>query len=152
MTVELELRTQVDAPLERVFAASLSIDDHLGSMAAFGETAVAGVTSGQIGLGETVTWRARHLGLTWRMTSTVSELEPPDRFVDEQVRGPFRSFRHEHLFSRNGSGTIMVDLVVFRAPLGPLGVVAERLVLRHYLHRILTARNVHLKRTLEVRG
>lgn len=149
MTVELELRTWIHAPLDRVFAASLSIDEHLGSMAAHGERAVAGVTSGRIGLGETVTWRARHLGLPWRMTSTVSALEPTSRFVDEQVRGPFRSFRHEHLFSPDGERTLMVDRVVCGAPLGPIGVLAERLVLRRYLHRLLCARNAHLQRVLE---
>lgn len=63
---------------------------------------MGGVTAGRIGLGEEVTWRAVHFGLPFTMTSRVTELERPLRFVDEQVRGPFRSFRHEHRFEATG--------------------------------------------------
>ncbi|GAB3590531.1 hypothetical protein GCM10027446_05550 [Angustibacter peucedani] len=149
MTVELVLRTAIAAPVERVFAASLDVDEHVGSMASSGERAVAGVTSGSIGLGESVTWRARHLGVVWTMTSRITELEPGVRFVDEQVRGPFAWFRHEHLFSRNGSGTDMTDHVTFRAPLGPLGRLAEVVVLRWYLRRLLASRNLYLRERLQ---
>lgn len=62
------------------------------------ERAIDGVTTGHIGLGESVTWRARHFGTPFTMTSRVIELDRPRRFVDEQMRGPFRSFQHEHLF------------------------------------------------------
>lgn len=67
-----------------------------------GEQAIGGVTSGSIALGETVTWRARHFGIWFTMTSRITSLERPNRFVDEQVRGPFRSFHHEHVFARRG--------------------------------------------------
>lgn len=69
MSVEFEHVTEIDAPVEVVFDMSLSIDVHLDSMSASRERAIAGVTSGQIGLGEQVTWRA------W-----------PHRFVDQEVR------------------------------------------------------------------
>ena len=42
------------------------------------------MTSGIIGLGETVTWRSRHLGVTWTMTTLISEMDRPHRFVDRQ--------------------------------------------------------------------
>ncbi len=73
-------------------------------MAHTNERAVAGRTSGRIGLGETVTWRARHFGITWSLTSRIVVADAPTRFVDEQVRGPFRSFRHEHRFEASGGG------------------------------------------------
>ena len=103
MAVQFMCTTAISAPCERVFALSLSIDAHMASMSASGERAVAGVTSGEIGLGEEVTWRARHFGVRWTMTSRVVELERPHRFVDQQVRGPFGSFRHVHEFEQRDS-------------------------------------------------
>ena len=93
------LETRSSHAAEQLFDLSLSIDAHLGSMSDSGERAVAGVTSGQIGLGEEVTWRARHFGIWFTMTSRIVELDRPHRFVDEQVKGPFRSFVHEHSFT-----------------------------------------------------
>lgn len=60
MTVEFECRESIAAPVEVVFDLSLDIGAHLASMAESGEQAIGGVTSGLIGLGETVTWRAKH--------------------------------------------------------------------------------------------
>ena len=49
-------------------------------------------------VGTSVTWQARHFGIRWEMTSYISEYERPYRFVEEQLRGPFRTWRYEHLF------------------------------------------------------
>jgi hypothetical protein len=86
MSVEFSIQTEIAASLDAVWAASLSIDAHLESMSSSGERVVAGVSSGQIGLGETVTWRARHFGVMWTMTSQITELRWPEWFVDEQLR------------------------------------------------------------------
>ena len=88
MTVEFEHVTLIDAPIEIVFDVSLDIDAHLASMSDSNERAIDGVTTGHIGLGESVTWRARHFGIPFTMTSRVIELDRPRRFVDEQMRGP----------------------------------------------------------------
>ncbi|MFJ3383788.1 MULTISPECIES: SRPBCC family protein [unclassified Curtobacterium] len=141
MTVSFRLVTLLDAPPAEAFALSLDIGAHERSLAATGERAVAGTVSGTIGLGETVTFRARHLGVVWRLTSKVTAVEAPHRFVDEQVRGPFAHFHHEHRFEPSGPGTRMVDEVTFRAPFGPLGRLAEVLVLARYMPRVLEARN-----------
>ncbi len=126
------------------FDRSRSIDYHLGSMARSGERAVGGVTSGLMTEGEHVTWAARHFGLPFRMTSRISQVSYPARFIDEQVRGPFRYFRHEHLFHAEEGNTVMVDRVEFAAPFGVLGILAERLVLARYLHRLIEERNEFL--------
>ena len=144
MTVAFRVVTDLAAPPERAFALSLDIGAHERSMAATDERAVAGTTAGTIGLGESVTWRARHFGIMWRMTSRITALEAPHRFVDEQVRGPFARFRHEHRFEPSAGGTRMVDEIEFRAPLGVLGVVAERLALARYLPRLIRERNASL--------
>ncbi|PZE85311.1 SRPBCC family protein [Curtobacterium sp. MCBD17_032] len=141
MGAAFRIVTDLPVPPERAFALSLDIGAHLRSMAASGERAVAGRTSGVIRLGETVTWRARHLGVVWRMTNQVTVLEVPHTFVDEQVRGPFTRFRHEHRFERTPDGTRMVDEITFRAPFGPLGTIVEGLVLRRYLRELIVERN-----------
>ncbi|MGX5694602.1 SRPBCC family protein [Agromyces soli] len=148
MTARFSCETRIAAPRAAAFDASLDIDLHLSSMARSGERAVAGVTRGRIGPGETVTWRARHFGVRWTMTSEIAAYRRPSFFVDRQVRGPFAAFRHEHRFEQDASGTRMHDLIEFRAPLGPLGRIAEP-VLRRHLRRLIEERNEHVKRTAE---
>ncbi|PVZ96304.1 cyclase [Amnibacterium flavum] len=134
-------------PVEQLFDLSLDIDAHTGSMAASDERAIGGVTSGEIGLGETVTWRARHFGVPITMTSRITAQDRPTSFVDEQVRGPFRRFRHQHLFEATPGGSRMRDVVEFSAPFGPIGRVVERLVLARYLRRLIEQRNAFLADT-----
>lgn len=143
------METVVRAPPARVFDVSLDIDAHQASMRDSGERAVAGVTAGRIGLGEVVTWKARHFGITWTMTSRIAELDRPRRFVDEQVRGPFDRYRHEHEFTPCPEGTRMVDRVAFMAPLGPLGWLVERMILDRHLRRLIAARNAFVTAACE---
>lgn len=110
------------------------------------ERAIAGVTSGLIELGEEVTWLAWHFGVPIRMTSRISGMTAPAFFVDEQVRGPFREFRHEHRFHADGDETVMVDLVRLRAPLGPLGTIAE-FAIGPYVQGLIEKRNEHIAGT-----
>lgn len=152
MTVRFEHETGIEAPVELIFDLSLAIDAHLASMAASNERAIAGVTSGLIGLGETVTWRVTHLRISFTMTSRVTELERPHRFVDEQVRGPFRSFHHEHLFQALGGATRMIDRIRFNTPLGPIGRLVEGAVLRSYMQKLIAVRSEYLKAEAERRS
>lgn len=148
----LRLETVIAAPIGDCFDLSLSVDAHIASMSASGERVIRGVTSGVMTLGDAVTWRARHFGIAFRMTSAITEYEYPVRFVDEQQRGPFRRWWHEHTFTAVANGeTQMTDVVEFRSPLGPLGSIADRLVLDEYLRHLLRQRNAWLKATLEAR-
>lgn len=140
-----ELRTRIEAPIELVYDLARDIDLHARSMAHTNERAVAGRTSGRIGQGETVTWRASHFGITWALTSRIVVAEAPTRFVDEQVRGPFRSFRHEHQFESIEGATVMTDRWEHVAPFGPLGRLVDRLVLKQHMTGLLETRNRVLK-------
>ncbi|MET4147243.1 MULTISPECIES: SRPBCC family protein [unclassified Arthrobacter] len=131
-------------PKSELFDLARSIDVHKDSMVQSHEEAVDGVTSGLISLGEEVTWRAWHFGVPLQMTSRITEMQIPDYFVDEQVKGPFRRFRHVHEFSQDSAGTTMVDRIEFVAPFGPIGRMAEKLVLGRYLQRLIETRNRHL--------
>lgn len=147
MTSVLTVVTESRHPMAALFDLSLDIDAHVRSMSHSDERAVDGVTSGRIGLGETVTWRARHAGVWFTMTSRITVLQRPHRFVDEQVRGPFRSFVHEHAFIREGEITRMTDTITLAAPV--FGRAAEQLVLVPYLRRLIAGRNAHLLSVLD---
>jgi ligand-binding SRPBCC domain-containing protein len=152
VTVEFEHVTHIPAPIEVVFDLALDIDAHLASMAGSGERAIAGTTRGLIGPGETVTWRARHFGIPFTMTSKVTEWDRPHSFVDEQIRGPFRSFHHEHRFDASDAMTVMTDRVRFDAPLRLIGRVVEHVVLGRYLHELIADRGRYLKAEAERRA
>ncbi|MBM9459583.1 SRPBCC family protein [Nocardioides sp. zg-536] len=137
----LEIVTRIPAPPERCFELSLSVDAHTASMAGSGERIVGGVRSGAMGLGDEVTWRARHFGIPFTMTSRITAYDAAHRFVDEQVRGPFGRWWHEHRFTEAPGGTEVVDLVEFSSPLGPLGRAVDVLVLTRYIARLLEQRN-----------
>jgi ligand-binding SRPBCC domain-containing protein len=148
----IRLETVIAAPIGDCFDLALSVDAHTASMRESKEQAIGGVTSGVMKLGDSVTWRARHFGIVFRMTSAITEYRPPGRFVDEQQRGPFRQWWHEHTFTTLASGqTEMVDVVRFQSPPGLLGYMADSLVLGHYMPHLLRQRNAWLKATLEGR-
>jgi hypothetical protein len=71
----IRLETLIAASIGECFDLSLSVDAHTASMRASGERAVSGVTSGALKLGDTVTWRARHFGIVFRMTSAITEYD-----------------------------------------------------------------------------
>lgn len=142
MASSFEIETRTHVARDVLFDLSLDIDAHLASMRGSRERAIGGVTSGRIGLGESVTWRAWHFGIPFRLTTAITALDRPHRFVDEQTAGPFRSFRHEHLFTTDGDATVMIDRVTVASPL--FGVLAEQLVLVPYLRRLIAGRNRHL--------
>ena len=106
------------------------------------ERAIGGTTTGAIGLGETVTWRARHFGIWFTRTSKITGLEKPTRFIDGRVRGPFKTFVHEHRFVTVGDGCRMIDTITDGSPI--FGQLIERAVLVPYLRRLITKRNGHL--------
>lgn len=144
MAVYFECTTHASLPKAELFDRARSIDAHKDSMVKSREEAIAGVTAGLISLGEEVTWRAWHFGLPLQMTSRIIEMQSPDYFIDEQVKGPFRLFRHRHEFSENAVGTTMIDRIEFTAPFGPVGRLAERLVLTRYLTNLIEERGRHL--------
>jgi len=143
------LERVIRASPERVCAASLDPALHLRSMAAHGETMIAGPEGGSFEDGDTVTWQARHFGIRFRLTSVVFDVDRPHRFCDRQIRGPFHSFHHEHVFLPHPAGTLMRDTITFRSPFGPIGLVVDRLVMREYLRRLIAARNDVLAAVLE---
>ena len=145
----IKLQTRINARKSIVFDLSRSIDLHLLSTAQTNEKAVAGRTSGMISLGETVTWEAKHFGITQRLTTKITEFESPDFFADEMLRGAFRSFRHEHHFSETEGVTTMLDIFDYKSPYGLFGKLADFLFLKNYMYHLLEKRNLMIKEFAE---
>lgn len=146
---EITLKTFIAAPAKVCFDLSLSIDLHKISTAHTNEEAIDGTTTGLIKLGEHVTWRARHFGIWFKMTSKITSLVPSESFTDEMVKGPFKSIKHTHTFEARDGGTLMTDVFDFQSPFGILGSVVDRLVLTAYLRKLLIDRNAVIKKYAE---
>jgi ligand-binding SRPBCC domain-containing protein len=148
----IQLSTQIAAPPERVFDLARSIDAHQQSAEGTRERAIAGVTQGLIGMGDEVTWEAQHFGIKQRLTVRVTEFERPSRFQDIMISGAFKSMKHDHEFTKQPSGTLMVDRFEFESPFGILGWFIDRVFLVHYMRRFLVRRNEVLKNLSESEG
>ncbi|MGW7079728.1 SRPBCC family protein [Streptomyces sp. NPDC054866] len=145
-----EVVTAVAAPPHQVFAVCLNVEVHTRSMAESSERAVGGKTRGELVLGDTVTFQARHLGLSWRLKARITSYDRPRCFVDEQESGPFKRWRHAHYFEPDGAGgTIMRDVIDFASPLGPVGRIVDRLLLSRYMPHLIRTRNAYLASTFD---
>jgi ligand-binding SRPBCC domain-containing protein len=148
--VSIKQRMQIAAPIRRCFDLSRSIEVHLLGTERTGERAVGGVTTGLIGLGEFVKWRAKHLGFPQHLTSKITALDSPHYFQDTMIEGAFKFMQHDHFFTAiTESQTEMKDRFTFAAPLSILGNIAEQLFLKRYMDRFLKQRNEILKQVAE---
>jgi ligand-binding SRPBCC domain-containing protein len=94
----------------------------------------------EMGPGALIEYRLRLHGLPLRWTSTIELWEEQRRFVDRQVHGPYRFWRHLHEFVPVGPGTCVRDQVEYAVPLGALGDVLGLPVVRRDLVRIFDYR------------
>jgi ligand-binding SRPBCC domain-containing protein len=145
----IELSTAMRAPRGRVFDLARSIDAHQDSTGGTGERAVAGVTSGLIGMDDEVTWEARHFGVRQRLTVRVTAFDRPNHFQDIMISGAFKRMVHDHEFAEGPAATVMRDRFEFESPLGILGRMVDWLLLASYMRRFLVRRNALLKRLAE---
>lgn len=142
-TIYLTIR--IDAPIERIFDLSRSIDLHASSMGRHKEKAVGGICTGLINVGQDVTWCAIHFGFRQYLTSRITALERPYYFRDSMVKGAFKRFNHNHYFIPIGDTTTMIDVFNYTSPLGPLGFIVDLLFLKAYMTRLLRERNKAIK-------
>lgn len=153
--VKLEELTLIRAPIERCFDLARSVEVHLAGNVHWGEGAVAeaGVTAGLVGMGQRVTWRAKHFGVRQRLTSEITVMDRPAYFEDTMTQGAFQSMRHQHFFrSLSSEETEMRDVFCFAAPLGILGRLAELVVLRCYMQVLLRERIAAIQEIAESPG
>lgn len=145
----IQLTTFIEAPIERVFDLSRSVELHKSSMQRFSEKCTGGKLAGLLELHDTVTWQARHLFKERSLTTKITALQKPFSFIDEQVSGDFVALKHEHYFKPVQNGTIMIDQFAFTTPYGALGKWVSRFYLTAYLKKLLEQRNQFIKEVAE---
>lgn len=92
--------------------------------------------------GTLLDYKLRLHGVPVRWQTRIETWEPPVRFVDIQLKGPYSLWEHTHLFEEDGDGaTVIHDRVRYAIPLGPLGTIAHRLFVRRDLERIFDYRS-----------
>lgn len=148
---EILIETQIHAPAEKCFDLMRDIRIHTETTMETDESAVAGVTEGMIGPGQTVTFEGKHFGFKQRLTVRVTEFERPTLFVDEMTEGNFRSFKHIHEFVTVRSGTLMRDRLIWTSPFGIVGRIVDELLLKRHLRDLVSKRNLRLKQLAEQR-
>ena len=99
-----------------------------------------------VGEGTLIRYRLRLHGAPIRWLTRIEEWRPGERFVDQQLRGPYRLWHHTHTFDADGVGTLMRDTVRYAMRAGPLGGLAERLLVRRDLERIFDYRRDEISR------
>jgi ligand-binding SRPBCC domain-containing protein len=92
-------------------------------------------------VGALIDYTARIYGIRVSGQTKVTEWEPEEWFVDEQVKGPYRYLRHEHTFEVDGECTLVRDRLIYRVPLGAL---AQRLIVKRKLESIFEYRRERL--------
>ena len=93
-------------------------------------------------VGTHIQYRLRVRGVPVAWHTLIQAWEPPHRFVDAQVRGPYALWHHTHEFAptEDGTGTLMTDRVRYAVGFGPLGDVAVRLLVRRDVEAIFAFR------------
>ena len=91
--------------------------------------------------GTLIDYQLRLRGLPVRWQSRISVWEPPFRFVDEQVRGPYRHWHHEHIFEDVDGGTLCRDVVDYAVPGGRM---IDALIVRPDVRKIFQFRQQKL--------
>jgi ligand-binding SRPBCC domain-containing protein len=103
----------------------------------------------QMAVGVQIEYRLKLHGFPIRWTTKIAEWDPPFRFVDVQLRGPYRVWEHTHTFESEGEGTRMKDHVRYQLPFGWLGRVAHELSVRKDIQRIFAFRSQQIPKLFD---
>ncbi len=132
-----------------VFDLSRNIDLHKRSLSHRSGKPIAGITTGLIWLGETVTWEAKHLFKIRIYTSKITAFDPYDYLEEQVVERNFVSVRHGHYFSKTPTGTLMKDVFTFTTRYGVAGKIANFILLKRYMRNLIKTRNRVIKQYAE---
>jgi ligand-binding SRPBCC domain-containing protein len=133
-------------PLEQVFAFFAEAENLQALTPKWLDFALVTPRPVRMQPGTLIDYRLKLHGLPIRWQSEITAWEPPHRFVDEQRRGPYRLWIHEHRFQTWDSGTHVTDFVRYAVP---GGVLVDRLLVRRDIERIFAFRRQKL---LEIFG
>ena len=137
--------TTVPAPLEQVFeffSRAENLSDLTPPWLQFQITSPLPV---EMKPGALIEYRLKLMGIPFRWQTLITEWEPGVRFVDAQLKGPYKLWRHEHRFSASGDNTLMVDELSYEAPGWILEPLVTAVFVRWQVERIFGFRAAAIK-------
>lgn len=102
--------------------------------------------------GAVLDYRLKWHGVPMRWRTKILEWNPPHRFVDLQLKGPYKLWRHIHTFRAERGGTRVGDVVDYELPLGLAGAIAHALIVRKDVERIFDYRREQIAHLLNTSG
>lgn len=136
----LERVQRVPRPLDEVFAFFGDAHNLEAITPSFLRFRVLTPAPIAMGPGTSIDYQLALFGVPFRWRTRIEVFEPGRRFVDLQVRGPYRRWHHRHEFVDLGPATLVIDVVDYELPLGPLGTLAHAVFVRPALERIFDHR------------
>lgn len=102
--------------------------------------------------GALIDYTVRTLGIALRWTTLITDFDPPHRFADVHIKGPYSFWHHTHLFAATDGGTLITDDVRYGMPFGFLGRIVHALVVKRQLAGIFDYRRQIIENLLSVPG
>jgi ligand-binding SRPBCC domain-containing protein len=137
----LERQQRIERPLEEVFpfyADAANLEQITPPWLGF---EVATATPTEMRVGALIEYRLRLHAIPVRWRTRIEEWQPPRRFVDAQLSGPYSLWHHTHTFRPDGpDATILTDRVRYAIPFGPAGELARAFFVARDLERIFDYR------------
>lgn len=146
MTYSLHAEQSVAAPIEKVFDFFTDVNTLVRLTPPFVRLRILSAETKIWGRGQRLEYEIRPFALPLRWVSEITEFDPPFRFADEQVKGPYRRWRHVHHFYPLSTGTLIVDDITYEIPFGFLGRIVHRSVIRRQLDAIFAFRRMQVER------
>lgn len=144
-TYSLVFAQQVSRPLPEVFAFFSRAENLEALTPPWLNFRILDVTPQPVQKGTLINYSLRVHGIPLRWTSEIVEWEPPHRFVDLQLRGPYKLWRHEHRFQARDGGTLIEDRINLALPLGVLGRLAYKIKVRSDVEEIFAFREKKIR-------
>lgn len=136
----IERRQIIRRPIEQVFSFFVDVENLDKITPPWMHFRVHTPTPITMCVGARIEYTIRWRGWPMRWLTEIEKWLPGKRFVDRQVRGPYRLWHHTHDFDAVGDETIMDDIVRYALPLGPIGRIAHAILVRRDLERIFDFR------------
>ena len=144
-TYSLAFAQQVPRPLPEVFAFFSRAENLEVLTPPWLNFKILDVAPQPVQKGTLINYSLRVHGIPLRWTSEIVEWEPPHRFIDLQVRGPYKLWRHEHRFQARDGGTLISDTISLALPLGVLGRFAYKIKVRSDVQEIFAFREKKIR-------
>ena len=139
-TYNLERTQLIGRPLEEVFAFFSDAGNLEAITPAFLNFRILTPRPIALQAGTLIDYRIRLFGIPLKWRTQIETWEPPHRFTDVQLTGPYKLWHHTHDFLAVPEGTLMTDRVRYQMPLGPVGRLVHALWTRRTLARIFDYR------------